>query len=413
MMKNSLILLARSCFALLCASLLYVTPLHAENHSEWNNILKEAKGQHVFWNAWGGDDRFNNFMRWAGDQVEEQYGVKVTHVKINDTANAVRAVLADKQAGKNQGGKIDLIWINGSNFFTMKKNKLLYGPFTDKLPNFALVSPEKNPATVTDFTINTDGYEAPWGLAQFIIIYNADKTQSPPRHSNDILAYAKKNPGRISYASPPDFTGTSFLKQVLIEQSKETDILSRPPRDAEDAEAVLKHLWAYLDVLHPLLWRQGKDFPSNAVGLEKLLSDGFVDLSFSFNVNAAWLGISQGDFPKSIKSTTFSNGGLSNVNFTAIPYNANAKEGAMILANFLLSPQAQARRQNPEFWGDPSVLDFDKLSEKEQSLFDYNINAPEGAVISLKDLQIAQPEPHPDWIQHIEVGWKKRYAQQS
>jgi ABC-type uncharacterized transport system YnjBCD substrate-binding protein len=44
-------------------------------------------------------------------------------VKLDDTANAVAKVLAEKAAGKNEGGSVDLIWINGENFASMKRQE--------------------------------------------------------------------------------------------------------------------------------------------------------------------------------------------------------------------------------------------------------------------------------------------------
>ena len=42
-------------------------------------------------------------------------------------------------------------------------------------------------------------------------------------------------------------------------------------------------------------------------------------------------------------------GAIGNTHFLAIPFNANAKEGAQVLINFMLSAQAQARKDDLEF----------------------------------------------------------------
>ena len=406
-MKKTLYAYATACLCSLLLMVWVAVPAIGDDMN-WDTIKEKAKSQHVFWNAWGGDARFNAFMAWAGEEVEKRYGVQVTHVKLSDTADAVRSVLADKQAQKDSDGAIDLIWINGANFKTMKENDLLYGPFLENLPHYALLSPQKNPAIVTDFTVATEGYEAPWGMAQLVILYDEKRTKSPPRTTKSILAYAEKHKGRITYSAPPDFTGTSLLKQILIEQLEDTSILQDPPKSDKEAREISAPLWAFLDALHPNLWRDGKDFPSNATEMERLLADGFIDISYSFNVNAAWLGINAGDLPSSARTTTFKNGGLSNVNFVAIPYNAKAKEGAMVLANFLLSPEAQGRRQNPQYWGDPSVLDPEKLSEAQQHFFAHDIKNHD-AILPLANLHQTVSEPHPDWGTFLQTEWKKRF----
>ena len=54
------------------------------------------------------------------------------------------------------------------------ENDLLYGPITDMLPNFDLVDVTGKPTTLIDFTVPTEGFEAPWGAAkinQYIYIW--------------------------------------------------------------------------------------------------------------------------------------------------------------------------------------------------------------------------------------------------
>ncbi|WP_246697446.1 hypothetical protein [Rhizobium sp. G21] len=52
----------------------------------WNETLDKARGQTVYWNAWGGDERTNAFIAWAGEQVQARYGVSIRQVKLTDTA---------------------------------------------------------------------------------------------------------------------------------------------------------------------------------------------------------------------------------------------------------------------------------------------------------------------------------------
>ena len=118
--------------------LLGVTPLRADDQPSWDSVLAEADGQTVYFNAWGGDETINGYVAWVGEQVSERFGVTLQHVKLADTAEAVARVLAEKTAGRSEGGTIDLIWINGENFASMKEQDLLFGPFVEDLPNFAM-----------------------------------------------------------------------------------------------------------------------------------------------------------------------------------------------------------------------------------------------------------------------------------
>ena len=158
----------------------------------WTEIKELGKGQTVYWNAWGGGVEINQYIRWVGQEVNRKYDVELKHVKLSDTSEAVNRVLAEKIAGRDQDGSVDLIWINGENFAKMKENQLLYGPFTETLPNFSLVDFENKPTTLVDFTILVDGLEAPWGMAQFNFPYNAERIQSPPTSVAELMAWSKK-----------------------------------------------------------------------------------------------------------------------------------------------------------------------------------------------------------------------------
>src|SRR3712207_684235 len=107
----------------------------AAERRPWAEIESKARGQTVYWNAWGGDDRNNAYIAWVGEEVRKRFGVMLNHVKLTDTAEAVTRVLAERSADRNQGGTVDLIWINGANLASMKAQALLHGPFTDALPN--------------------------------------------------------------------------------------------------------------------------------------------------------------------------------------------------------------------------------------------------------------------------------------
>ena len=110
-------------------------------------------------------------------------------------------------------------------------------------------------------------------------------------------------------------------------------------------------MFAYLDELSPLLWRGGKAYPQNYPAMKQLLADGEVDIIFAFNPSEASSAIAAGELPDTVRSFTFPGGTLANTHFVAIPYNAAAKAGALVLADFLISPEAQAHKQDPEGMG--------------------------------------------------------------
>src|SRR5690606_9764416 len=171
--RRDAVMLERSLLAVGLLGAVLASPAQAAEPLGWEQALAEARGQTVYWNAWAGDERINGYIAWVGERVEADYGIELRHVKLTDTAEAVNRVLAEKAAGKDEGGSVDLVWINGENFATMKENGLLYGPFVDRLPNFALVDTREKPTTVVDFTVPVEGLEAPWGMARINFIYDS------------------------------------------------------------------------------------------------------------------------------------------------------------------------------------------------------------------------------------------------
>ncbi len=373
---------------------------------DWADITAKARGQEVYWNAWGGDERINAYIAWVGARVQAAYGVTLRHVKLSDTAEAVRKVLAEKTAGRHEGGSVDLIWINGENFKAMKDQSLLFGPFAEQLPNFALVDVVNKPTTRLDFTVPTDGLEAPWGMAKLNFIHDSAVLPEPPRSMAAILDHAKAHPGRIAYPAPPDFIGSTFLKQVVYATAAEPSVLQRPAGDNFDS--VTAPMWAYLDALTPHLWRGGKVWPKNGPALIRLLDDGEVDIAISFYPAEASSAIAAGLLPDTARSFVLDGGTIGNTHFVAIPYNARAREGAMVVADFLMSAEAQARKENPEVWGDNTVLAMDRLDATGRKLF---ADLPLGAAtLAPEALGPTLPEPHPSWMTRIEEAWLSRYG---
>lgn len=377
------------------------------NAKDWDVILAAARGQTVYFNAWGGEPRINAYIEWAAGKVEKRYGVTVEHVKLADTADAVSRVVAEKAAGRTENGSIDLIWINGENFAAMKKNGLLFGPWSEDLPNYRLVDVEGKPTVAVDFTVPVEGLEAPWSMAQIVFYHDSVEVPEPPASADQLLFWATANPGRFTYPQLPNFLGSTFLKQVLYELAPDPDRLQKPANDADFAR-VTEDLWTYLDALHPNLWREGRAFPQNSAAQRALMSDGEIDIAISFNPLEATSAILNDELPSTVRTFVFADGTIGNTSFVAIPFNAAHKEGAMVLANFLLSPEAQARKQDPEVWGSFTVLDLDKLSPEDRKRFD-DIDL---GIATLRPDQLGRPlpEPHPSWMVRIEEEWLRRYG---
>ena len=372
---------------------------------DWAAVLAQAKGQEVFFHAWGGDPKINAFIAWVGQEAAARYGVTLTHVKLAATSDAVARVQAEQAAGKDSGGAVDLIWINGENFAALKRAGMLYGPFAQSLPNWSLVDTLGKPATVTDFTEPTQGLESPWAMAQLVFEHDSAKLADPPKSILALADWAKANPGRFTYPQPPDYLGLTFLKQVLYALLPDPLILQSP---AADADPALEALWQFLDALHPNLWRQAKAFPPNEAALGQLLADDEVGITFAFNPGRASAEIAAGTLPDTVRTFVLDGGTIGNASFVAIPFNANAAAGAQVVANLLLDPAVQARAQDASVLGFQTVLNMDALTPADRALFQ---DAPRGpATLSPAELGPTLLEPHASWMTQISDQWARRYG---
>ncbi|MFZ1348765.1 MAG: ABC transporter substrate-binding protein, partial [Tabrizicola sp.] len=107
----------------------------------WDQIVKEARGGTVNWFMWGGADTINAYVSdYVAGRLKAEYDITLNRVPITDAAEIVNLILSEKEAGVTDAGTVDLIWINGENFRSMKQGDLAFCGYTDLLPNDALVN---------------------------------------------------------------------------------------------------------------------------------------------------------------------------------------------------------------------------------------------------------------------------------
>jgi putative spermidine/putrescine transport system substrate-binding protein len=103
-------------------------------------------------------------------------------------------------------------------------------------------------------------------------------------------------------------------------------------------------------------------------------------------------------------------GSIYNTHFTAVPFNAPNRAGALVVADFLLSPEAQLSKNIPANWGDFTVLDLGRLSGEERQKFQaLDLGA---ATLPLAELgRVAVPEIPSEYLEHLEKDWEKLVLQ--
>jgi len=307
----------------------------------WEEMIAQGKGSTVNLYYWGGSSAINRYFNdFVALNLKEQYDITLNPVPVSDIKDIVNKLLTEKQ--NNQfDGSVDLLWINGENFKLMKDENLLYGNLTKVLPNFNHYIKE-NPL---DFTEATNGLEVPFGKAQFVLVYNEDRVTKEIHTLDELTQWIKENPGRFTYPSIPDFTGSAFIRHFYYGEAN----------GIKD-----------LKTINPYLWRQGETYPNSSGALDLLYSQGEVDFTMSYTPFHQIQKIRSGEFSNASKTLIFEDGTLSNTHFLTIPYNSTEKAGALVAINYLISFEAQYEKMKPSVWGDLMVLKEAYLTSDEK-----------------------------------------------
>ncbi len=334
--------------------------------TDWPAVLAAAEGTTLDLHMWGGSTEINQFVDEVYAPALAELGITLNRVPLADTADAVNAVLGQLESGRTEGGSIDLIWINGENFVTMRQAQALHTGWAEHLPNARLIDFD-DPSVAFDAGQPVDGAESPWGSAQFQFVYDAERNEPDelPRSYAELADWVVANPGRFTYPAPPSFHGTRFLKQWLYELSggHERWLDEDSPEAAEQAT---RELWELLEELRPYLWRGGETYPTDIADLDRLFANDEVDLSFTQLPAGIGASIDAGVLPATARPYVFDTGTIGDHHYLGIPVNAAEPAAAMVLANLVLEPDLQAAKLDPaRGWGDGLAIVPDRLEPEE------------------------------------------------
>ena len=365
------------------------------------HIEEKARGSQVRWYMFGGWAHVNTWVdAYVAGEMKTRYNIDLVRVPM-DAGVFVNKLLNEKAAGKKTGN-IDLLWINGENFKNSKEAGLLFGPFAQQLPNVQqVVDPD---SVAFDFGYPVDGYEAPFGRAQFVFEYDTAQFGKPPKTVAALKEWIRANPGRFTYPQPPDFTGSAFIRQIFYAVTGgHEQYLSGWDPDLFARNAPL--LWDWFNAIEPFLWQKGRTYPKDSAFLDTLFSRGEVAFGMSYHPAHAQNKILEGSYPKTVRTFVMEDGSIYNTHFTAIPFNSPNKAGAMVLANFLISVDAQLSKYRPDNWGDFSALDPNRLSPTDQKRF-HAVDLGPATLGSDQLNPVAVPEIPSAYLEALEQGWK-------
>ena len=351
---------------------------------EWAEVQERAAGQTVRWWMYGGDARVNAYVRDHVIPAAAERGVTLEQVPVEDTGDAVQRVIAEREAGRESGGAVDLIWINGENFALGAQSGLWLEDWAGRLPNAALIDGD-DPSIAVDFGVPVEGRESPWSRAAFVFAHDPGRLPVPPRTAAGLLDYARANRGRVAYPAPPDFTGSAFVR-LLVQELGE-----------DEAIAALREV-------RPALYGGGRSLPKSEAELNRLFGDGQVDVAMSYDPGFVLSGVRAGIFPTRARPFALERT-LVNTSYVTIPANAANREGAAVIADLLLSPELQAIKADPDVLGIPTVLDPTRLDRDDRAAL-----APDDAspyLLGPDDLGAPLAELPASEVSRLEERWRR------
>jgi putative spermidine/putrescine transport system substrate-binding protein len=372
--------------------------------ADWDAILAEAKGKTVSFYGWGGDEGRNKWLdTTVADALKEKYDITLERVPmgINDVLTQLSG---EMQAGTKEGS-IDFIWINGENFYSTMQNGYLYGPFCDRLPNFNDYVDSTSTEVTYDFGQPNEGFEAPYGKAQLVVLADTAVTPDLPSNAEEFLAFCKANQGKVTYPAAGDFTGTAFVSSLLaaaIGAEKWNELTMMAADDEGAIREIIEPGLEYLRSLNPYLWEAGRTFPADSGTVYTMFQDGELVLYMTYDPFGWVNDVEKGLIPATTQSFVFDEGTVGNTNFMAIAKNAPHKAAALVAINEIISPEIQLSQY--QTLKTVTVLDTDKLDADVQAEFEA-VDLGQGT-LPLSDLLSHRiPEVSGSVIKLIEELW--------
>lgn len=368
--------------------------------ASFEELMEEARGTTVTFYGWGGDEKLNQWLdNTFAPVMKEKYEITMERVPM-DIDQVLSQLSGEIQAGV-EDGSIDMIWINGENFQSAKENNMLYGPFTDRLPNFNEYVDAESEDVTLDFAYPVEGYEAPYGKAQMVLIADTAVTLDVPESAEELKEFVQKYPGMVTYPALPDFTGSVFVRNIIYELCGYEQFLTMEA-DKETVRAAVEPAMEYLRELNPYLWNGGQTFPESSTTLDHMFADGEVVLNMTYDAYDTALKIADGTYAPTVQTFLFDGGTIGNTNFMAIAANSGNKAGAMVAINEMLSPEIQADRY--ETLKVIPVLDNERLSEEQKAAFG-RVELGQGTIPQDELLAKRLPEMPAKLVPLIEEIW--------
>ncbi len=398
---------------------------------DWSAVVGRAgsEGEVEFYH-WGGSEALNSWIEFSARPAIEQYGIRA-NFRRGDTRDVVDLILAELASGRGTGeGSVDVVWINGENFRTLREADALFGAFADRLEASRSFSFDpSDPASsvnLHDFGTPTDLMEMPWAAFQFTIRVDAARVdpETVPRTFKQLESWITTHPGRFTYVAPPHYIGSTFLHSVLYGTNPdgtgyEPFLRDRSQIGLEELTSLVRPGFDYLRRIEPFLLggsgvagEPGSPiYPSTATALQARFVGGEVDFDMEFGVYDVDRDIRSGAYPQSVRNIVFPEFGMiKDMSFLAIPANAPNPAAALVAINALSTPESHLSKLVEI--GFAPAIDLRTLSRQQRDAFDEA--APDLRGVTADELaEHEAPGLNADLVDLLDAVWTEYIAERS
>lgn len=181
----------------------------------------------------------------------------------------------------------------------------------------------------------------PYRGSSVLLAYNSSKVTNPPKTTDDLLAWIKAHPGKFTYNTPSTGgSGQSFVTTVLDKYVPPADREKMVTGYVKDLESDWNPGFKELASLNPYVYQKGL-YPNGNVATIDLLGSGQIYMTPIWS-DMLLSGIKSGQLPATTKYTQITGPSLTGgAAYLGIPKTSTHQEGALKLANWLLTPPAQ------------------------------------------------------------------------
>ncbi|MEO8610154.1 MAG: extracellular solute-binding protein [Chloroflexota bacterium] len=292
-------------------------------------------------------DWWTNVIIPAFEKENPQYKVVLTLVRgvgggNTDIANRALAALTtgdDPQVDYFETIGVDSVkeWVDSDLFLEITE---------DNVPNIA---------NVVEAT-NRLPQEIPYRGSQVLLAYNSEfvKEDEVPKTYADLIQWIKDHPGQFVYNRPDrGGSGAAMVTRAIFEVTGKDPSLFVPGESKKELIDQFPKAWDLLSSIHDSIYENGA-YPAGNTPVLELFANG------SVNMITAWSDQTLQAIHNDLLPETTKLAQLTDLPFTGgyaysgIPSNAANQEGALALANFVLSEQIQESVVN-EVGGFPAI----------------------------------------------------------